>query len=37
MVSILPVLVSGNVDANSETYVALGGYSQHRTRFCLTL
>jgi hypothetical protein len=34
--SILPVPLSGNVYASSEAYVALGGYSQHRTHFRLT-
>ena len=36
MVSILQVPHSGSVYANSEAYAALGGYSQHRTRFRLT-
>ena len=37
MVSILPVPLSGSVCVNSEVDAVLGGYSQHRTRFCLTV
>ena len=36
MDSILPVLLSASVCVNSEADVAIGGYSQHRTRFHLT-
>ena len=36
MDSILPVPLSGSVCVNLEADAALGGYSQHRTRFRLT-
>ena len=36
MDSILPVPLSASVYVNSEADVAIGGYSQHRTRFHLT-
>lgn len=36
MVSILPPPLPGSVYVSSEAYVALGQYSQHRTRFRLT-
>jgi len=36
-VSTIPVQLSGSVSANSRTYVAPGGSSQHRTRFGLAI
>ena len=37
MVSILPVLLFASVCVNSETDAVMGGYSQHHTRFRLTV